>query len=257
MRIIPILLLVIAMWATAGCEKKTDTSLDLLEASSHGNLAEVQTLLDKGADINAKDKNGITALMLASSDGYRDIVKLLLARGADINAKNNNGETALAISSDKEVKALLREHGQPITPADLFYAARIGDLDAVKSYLDKGIDVNAKGKEGLTALIEASQEGKKETIELLLSKGADINAKTDYGLTALIGASQEGRQDVVQLLLTKGAEVKIKNQYGESALSVASKMGHKDVVELLRQYSSAQNELPMEKQSHVHQHQTE
>ena len=47
----------------------------------------VQALIDKGADVNAKDKKGATALMLASQKGYKEIVQLLITKGADVNAK--------------------------------------------------------------------------------------------------------------------------------------------------------------------------
>ncbi len=237
MKIYPIIFLVIALWTTAGCEKEPPSShLDILEAAANGNLTEIKTLLDNGADVNAADKNGVTALMLASADGYQDIVELLLARGADISVKNANGETALQLTFYSEIKAMLRNHSQPATPATLCYAARVGDLAAGANCLTRGVEVNSKEYQGMTALIEASQEGNTDIVELLLAKGADIDAKTDYGLTALIAASQAGRRDVVKVLLEKGAEVNAKNTYGDSALSVASGQGYEEIVEMLRQY---------------------
>lgn len=238
--ILPILILVISLWVTAGCEKKSHfITIDLLEAAAHGNLNEVKNLLENGTDVDIVDKNGITALMIASAEGYKDIVELLLIQGADINARNNNGETALEITSYEEIKVLLLWYDQPVVSADLCYAARRGDLPAVKIYLHRGIDINAKGNEGLTALIEASQEGKKEVVELLLSKGANINTGTDYGLTALMAASRNGHRDIVELLLSNGAEINIKTKYGDSALFLASEQEHQEVVELLRQHSAA------------------
>jgi ankyrin repeat protein len=170
LKIIPLLILVTALWATAGCEKKPDPSQDLLEAAAHGDLVEVKNLLEAGVNINAKNENGITALMLAATSGYGDIVELLLAQGADSKAKNNYGETALEVTSDKKIKALLREHGQLtqiVSPTALCRAARMGDIIAVKNYLDKGGDINSNGQEGLTALIEASSSGEKDMVELL------------------------------------------------------------------------------------------
>ncbi len=240
MKILSILILGITLWATAGCEKKSPyVTIDLLEAAARGDLTGVKNLLDQGADINVKNKDGITALMLASADGYKDIVELLLTQGVDVNAVNNNGETALDLSSYTEIKKLLRPYDQPITPDVLCYAARVGDIPAIERYIARGVDVNARANEGLTALIEASLEGKKDVVALLLKTGADINTRTDYGLTALMAASRNGHSDLVKLLLAKRANVNIKNKYGDSALSIASEMSHRDVVELLRQHGVA------------------
>ena len=70
----------------------------------------VQMLLAKGADVNAKDYDGITALMLASDQGIKEYVQVLLANGADVNARDNEGKTALAHAS-REVIELLRKAG--------------------------------------------------------------------------------------------------------------------------------------------------
>ncbi|WP_167496567.1 ankyrin repeat domain-containing protein [Desulfopila sp. IMCC35006] len=240
MRILSIVILVITLLATAGCEKKSPfVTIDLLEAAARGDLTGVKNLLDQGADVNVKNKDGITALMLASADGYKDIVELLLTQGADVNGLNNNGETALDLTSYTEIKVLLRKYDQSATPDFLCYAARVGDIHAVETYLARGVDINARETEGLTALIEASQEGKKDVVALLLEKGADINTRTEYGLTALMAASRNGHSDVVKLLLAKRADVNIKNTYGDSALSIASKMSHRDIVELLHQHDAA------------------
>jgi ankyrin repeat protein len=61
----------------------------------------VKLLLERGADIEARNQHGDTALILAASKGgYEDAttVRLLLDRGADVGAKNNNGQTALALA---------------------------------------------------------------------------------------------------------------------------------------------------------------
>ena len=68
---------------------------DLIKAASDGNADAVQALLAKGADIDAKDDLGRTALIVASEHGHLDAVQTLLAKGADVNAKANTGFTAL------------------------------------------------------------------------------------------------------------------------------------------------------------------
>jgi ankyrin repeat protein len=74
----------------------------------------VQALLTQGADVNAKDKGGFTALMDAAWEGHTDTVQALLAQGADVNAKNKNGDTALMLAKEgghKEIVHILKEAG--------------------------------------------------------------------------------------------------------------------------------------------------
>ena len=80
-------------------------------ASDKGNLEAVKLLLDKGAEVNAKNKDGKTALLVASN---LEVVKLLLDKGADVNVKDKNGGTALREASwrsDNEMVNLLKAYG--------------------------------------------------------------------------------------------------------------------------------------------------
>ncbi|KAI9891067.1 MAG: hypothetical protein M1814_003418 [Vezdaea aestivalis] len=120
-------------------------SFSLLAASIGGHEAVVKLLLDKGADIHAKeDNNGWTALVGAAWNGHEAIVKLLLDKGADVNVKDNSGWTAL------------------------HRTAWNGHETIVKLLLDKGADVNAKDSDGWTALIWAAENGYEATVKLLL-----------------------------------------------------------------------------------------
>jgi len=65
------------------------TASSLIEAASMGDTEKVQTLLAQGADVNARDNDGSTALMAAVTYGHIDIVHALLAKGADVNARHN------------------------------------------------------------------------------------------------------------------------------------------------------------------------
>lgn len=97
-----------------------DNNQVLIEAAKQGELEKVKSLLDGGADINGKDKNGFTALMWASSKGHLEIVKLLLDKGADINARHSHGDIALIMASSE------------------------GHLEVVRLLLNNGSDINAK-----------------------------------------------------------------------------------------------------------------
>ena len=72
-----------------------DINSQLIEAAKKGDTVSIKTLLDAGADVNAKNGNGFTALMWAAGRGHTEIAQALLDAGADVNAKGNDGQTAL------------------------------------------------------------------------------------------------------------------------------------------------------------------
>jgi ankyrin repeat protein len=219
---------------------------DLIEAAKHNDIAAVQSLLAKGADANAKDGDGATALIWASENGHLEVVQVLLAKGAKVNAQNNGGVnggvTALIQASQngyhEVVKALLAEGAEVNTQRDdgftaLIIASQEGHIAVVQALLDKGADVNAKESHGWTALMQASQGGPQRVVQLLLGKGADVNAKDGNGASALMRASAKGQIAVVQLLLAKRADVNASRNDGTTALMQASFNGHLEVVQAL------------------------
>jgi ankyrin repeat protein len=117
----------------------------LIAAAAYGRTNIVLTLLEQGADVNAKGKDGSTALRLAAFQGHTDTVQALLGKGADVSAKDKDGYTALIL------------------------AALQGHTDTVQALLEQGADVNAKGKGGVTALMLA---GEAEIIQMLKKAGA-------------------------------------------------------------------------------------
>jgi ankyrin repeat protein len=83
-------------------------------AAKHGHADVVIALLDKGADVNAKDKGGLTVLMGATISGRANIVKILIKKGADVNIKTATGETALSYAAEGrhgEIVRILKEAG--------------------------------------------------------------------------------------------------------------------------------------------------
>lgn len=89
-----------------------DIDSQLIEAAKNGQAEKVQALLEVGADVDAKDEDGITALWAAAAGGHTDIVRTLLDGGADVNTRTNNGLTALMASrGHPEVSEILQKAG--------------------------------------------------------------------------------------------------------------------------------------------------
>lgn len=133
-----------------------DINLGLIDAAKRKDVAQVQSLLNRGADVKAKNKEGETALMSAAIQDRSDIAQLLISHGADVAAKLPNGWTALML------------------------AAVMGHTDIVRLLISHGADVNVKANErgkGETALRVASTFGRLGVVRVLIARGADVNAK--------------------------------------------------------------------------------
>jgi ankyrin repeat protein len=115
----------------------------------------------------------------------------------------------------------------------LVEAARNSDKEALRSLLQKKVDVNAPEGDGTTALHWASYRDDLESANLLIRAGAKVNAANDLGATPLWAASQNGSTAMVRRLLDAGADPNIALLSGETPLMVASRSGYPEVAELL------------------------
>jgi len=210
----------------------------------------VEVLLNQGADANATQWNGWTALHYAARGGNyearrgnyaaragnNDIVELLISKGADVNAKNVRGETPahLAIVQiRKDTVKLLISKGAEISTIQL--AAYIGDLAKVKSFIEKGISINAQDGYWLTPLHAAAATGQRDVVEFLINKGASVNAAAvaEGPGTPLHYAIDGGSKEIAELLVIKGARVNETNKYSQTPLHLVARGGYKGLVKLL------------------------
>jgi ankyrin repeat protein len=208
-------------------------------AASSGDIALVQLLLNRGADIKTEDSNGITALHIAAKEGNMAVMQLLLNHGADTEAKTNTGRTALHYATDngnKAVVQLLLERGADVEPKDddkrtaFHTAVEEGNAAVVQLLLNRGADVHARYQFGCSALHIAVFSGSEAVVQLLLDRGAIVK---DDGETLLHSAAMLGNKAIVQLLLDKEANMEAKNRFGETLLHSAAMFGHKVIVQLL------------------------
>jgi len=136
----------------------------LLKAAESGNVNAIKDLLEKGADVNAIDEWGNTALSEAARAGHIAVVKLLIDKGADVNAKDDKRGWIFNYTFDRRGMTAL------------MWAAERGHTEVVKFLIEKGADVNARNSGGWTALSFAARAGHIEVVKLLIKKGADIDS---------------------------------------------------------------------------------
>lgn len=147
-----------------------------------GAVEEARSAIAQGADVNAHDSDGVTALMRAASAGRGDMVRLLLAHKADAGAKTSGGVNALMM------------------------AALGGYLDAVAPLLTAATDANVKDNQGRTALMAAASSRDPATVNALLAAGADAAMTDAGGASALTYAAAEGFTSAVDALQQRGAK---------------------------------------------------
>ena len=159
---------------------------DVADAAKARDAAAVKALLKSGADVNAAQGDGMTALHWAATNGDAALTQMLLSAGANIRATTRLGG---------------------ITP--LLMASQAGHAQVVAALLAAGADANSATATGATALMLAARSGNTETVTRLVETGADINAKEKgFGQTALMVAAGLDRADVVKLLMARGADWK-------------------------------------------------
>ena len=163
----------------------------LLDATRRGDLTAVRALLKEGADANAAQGDGLSALHLAAQQGHTEITKALLGAGAKVDAKTRIGDyTPLHLASTGAhltvVRALLAAGADPrsvttnsgVTPLHMAARALDGEL-VVRALLEKGAPINARElSAGQTPLMFAASFGRTATVRELLSHRADASLRT-------------------------------------------------------------------------------
>ncbi len=207
----------------AATDSRSDTSsccpeeTPLLAAARSGHPATIQRLLASGADPEAHDAEGLTALQWAAKGGQPDVARHLLAAKARVDSPGRE-----------------KTRSPP-----LFLATMEGHRETVAALLAGGADPNAANRRGATALIAAAYEGQLPLAQLLLNHQADPNIANRTGHTPLIYAAVRAHQDVVRLLLEHGARPNVTTEieaFGEvSPLILAAGRNHLEIVrDLLR-----------------------
>jgi ankyrin repeat protein len=211
-------------------------------------------LVERGANTNAADRDGLTPLHYALRKGYtflksgqrddhygqiglpylfRDnmtkLVTVLLDHGANPNAKVTRGGRRNQLHQSDFVKITVAG----ATP--LLLAAASGDITSMRILLAKGADPKATTNDGVTALMAAAgvgladdrmppeAEGALAAVKLMVEEyGSDVNAVSkDLAWTAIHGAAYVGANDIIEYLVSKGANPAVKDEMGQTPLTIA------------------------------------
>jgi len=257
--------------AVMALHKAVDASSSSPDAEEIARRLQVTTaLLDKGADIDARERNMETwqpsPLLLAIQDRFTPLALLLIERGADVNIQT--GDTG---GGQRQVSALME-------------AAREGLPEVVSALLAKGARVDWRNEQGNTALLEAADSTRTnpnpEVARLLLAAGGDVNGRNadqrtalmlaarlpyfveiefvrhllDHGAqldaadkdgkTALMFAAERGKTEIARELIERGANRSLKDQEGRTAAMLVSQTEHKDLVNLLANAPAPRRKSP-------------
>ncbi len=167
----------------------------LLSAAEKDNLDRMWELVEQGADVNARDEYGRTALMGAAYEGHLtpELLKAFVQHGADVNARDKYGNTALMLSAGNDY----------LTP------------ELLDAFASNGADVKARDKDGWTALMFAALRGHltPELLETFIQNGADIDSQDVWGRTPLIVLSEKGflTPELLKVFGSNGADVDIQD----------------------------------------------
>ena len=227
------------LWLLATAGPVLASEYEVVAAAKAQNDAAVATLIAAGADVNAPQPDGATALHWAAYWDAPETASRLLTAGADVNAVNDYGVTPLGLACDNAsasmVVRLLDAGADPnlarsTGETPLMNCARTGSAAAIEALLTQGANPNAaESVRNQTALMWAASEEHTGVARLLLEAGADVGARTTTGYTALLIAARSDAPALAGLLLDAGADVNDLAPDGMTPLLVATVRGHADL----------------------------
>ncbi|XP_076622247.1 myosin binding subunit isoform X1 [Colletes latitarsis] len=196
----------------------------LHQACINDDLDMVEFLVEKGADINSGDNEGWTPLHATASCGFISIAKYLIEKGCNLAAVNNDGELALDIAESNEMEDMLQQH---ISKAGI-------DCDQARSEEERTMLSHARSwrsgavgkdsihpKSGATALHVAAAKGYIKVMNILLQARCDVNAQDFDGWTPLHAAAHWGQLQACELLVENFCNMDIKNYADQTAFDIA------------------------------------
>lgn len=222
----------------------------LTVAAENGDYAVVKTLLENGADPEAKGAPLAKPLEYAVQGGHGEIAALLLEKGARRAFKGDH--TSLLVDfvqmGHANIVKIFLEQGANCETRDqvdgwslLLLAARASHEEVVGVLVDAGANLNCRAQRrsrGRTALSISGSCGYEGIVKILLESGADPNIPDDHGATPLLRAAESGHNTIIQLLLHHGADVDAVDKSNRTALFFAVLNGYRIATRALLMHGS-------------------
>jgi ankyrin repeat protein len=246
-------------------DQNGNTVLHQIVQQTHMDPAQLNLLLEHGADANPRNRKGQTALMCCGlSNAHNEVVaqtaERLLERGADAFARDRFGATALSYALSNNCRPLVELLRSKGLQTGLIDAVLLRDAQTVRAQLQAGANANVQTPDEETLLTFAALKGDSDIVRALLAHGANANAGNILNIPILIMAirgemsdslasadtttdqAERSRMDVVRALVERGAKVNTASKGGNvTALMMAAALGKADIVRLLLTHAADVN----------------
>ncbi|XP_072905354.1 protein phosphatase 1 regulatory subunit 12A-like isoform X5 [Hemitrygon akajei] len=219
----------------------------LHQACIDENLSMVTFLLEHGANVNQPDNEGWTALHAAASCGFMEITEYLIKQRANVASVNSEGELPIDIAQgeamEKMLKEVIKKQGIDVEVARKEEEQQM--IQDARQWLNRGrVEDTRHPKTGASALHVAAAKGYLEVTKLLIQAGFDVNSRDNDGWTPLHAASHWGKEEVCRLLVENLCDMQAVNKVGQTALDVADE----NLLDLLEELQKKQTILRIEKE---------
>jgi ankyrin repeat protein len=213
----------VLVWSTFSAIYQQKLNLSLIVAITKQDEAGVLSLLDAGADANARRN-------MQEVNNLADLVRVLFRRDTNKEPESTALMLASAQSNTRIVSALLdhradvNAHAHRLTP--LMVSVDNQTVKIANVLINRGANVEWTGELGRTALLKSATRQDPRMMQLLLEKGANVNAKDQDGRTPLFLAVSYGFVPHVKLLLNHGADAAQTETYGRTPLKACIQIAH-------------------------------